>query len=71
MVAARVVDAEFACITSAYETKAAVDQIAGAVGPLCYATVEIAGESVEGMVDTGSSATVLSFELFTKISKKA
>ena len=31
------VDAEFARMTSAYETTASVDQIAGAVGPLCYA----------------------------------
>ena len=65
------VDAEFARMTSAYETTASVDQIAGAVGPLCYATVEIAGESVKAMVDTGSSATVLSFELFSKIGKNA
>ena len=51
-------------MTSAY-------QIAGAVGPLCYTTVEIAGESVKAMVDTGSSAMVLSFELFSKIGKNA
>ena len=54
-----------------HDTKATVDQIVGAVGPKCYATVEIAGEDVKGMVDTGSSATVLSFELFKKIGKSA
>ena len=65
------VDAEFAHMANAYDTKATVDQIVGAVGPLCYATVEIAGEKVRGMVDTGSSATVVSFELFSKIGKRA
>ena len=65
------VDVEFARMTSAYETTASVDQIARAVGSLCYATVEITGENVKAMVDTGSSATVLSFELFSKIGKNA
>ena len=34
-------------------------------------TVEVAGQKVEAMVDTGSSATILSFELFKKIGKNA
>ena len=44
-----------------------VDQVVGAVGPLCYATVEIARQTVDAMVDTGSSATILSFQLFKRI----
>jgi len=48
-----------------------VVQAVGAVGPLCYTTVEVAGQEVEAMVDTGSSATILSFELFKKIGKSA
>ena len=45
--------------------------MAGAVGPLYYVTVSIASEPVEAMVDIGSSATILSFELFKPIGKKA
>ena len=48
-----------------------VDTVAGAVGPLYYCNVNIAGEPVEAMVDTGSSATIMSFDLFKKIGRKA
>ena len=48
-----------------------VDQLVGVVGPLCYATVEIAGQNVDAMVDTGSSATILTFELFKRMGKNA
>ena len=34
-------------------------------------TVEVAGQEVEAIVDTGLSATILSFELFKKIGKSA
>ena len=45
--------------------------MAGVVGSLYYVTVSIAGEPVEAMVDTGSSDTILSFDLFKRIGKKA
>ena len=54
-----------------YDASVVVDQVVGAVGPLCYATVEIVGQTVDAMVDTGSSATILSFELFKRIWKNA
>ena len=41
------------------------------MGPLYYVTVSIVGEPVEAMVDTGSSATLLSFRLVKQIGKKA
>ena len=63
--------AEFTCLSQGYEMVGEVDQVAGAVGPLYYGTVNIAGEPVEAMVDMGSSATILSFDLFKLIGKKA
>jgi len=65
------VDAEFALLSQGYEGKSIVDQVAGAVGPLYYCTVNIAGEPVKAMVDTGSSATILSWDLFQAIGRKA
>ena len=41
------------------------------LGPLYYANVTVAGTSVEAMVDPGSSATIMSFELFRNIGAKA
>ena len=64
-------NAELARLSQSYEAVGEVDQVAGAVGPLYYVTVSIAGEPVEAMVDTGSSATILSFDLFKRIGKKA
>ncbi len=52
-------DAEFVRMSKGYEG------VIQAVGPLCYAKVEIAGQLVDTMVDTGS------FELFKKIGKEA
>ena len=64
-------NAEFARMSYCYETHVKVDQIVGAVGPLCYALVEIEGQEVEAMVDTGSSATIISFPLFKRLGKSA
>ena len=55
-------------MSQGYAAKGDIDQVAGALGPLYYVTVSIAGEPVEAM---GSSATILSFELFKRIGKKA
>ena len=65
------VDAELLLLSQGYEGKANVDKVAGAVGPLYYCTVNIAGEPVKAMVDTGSSATVLSWDVFQAIGRKA
>ena len=63
-------NAEFLLLSQGYEGKANVDKVAGAVGPLYYCTVNIAGEPVKAMVDTGSSATILSWEVFQAIGRK-
>ena len=47
-----------------------VDTVDGALGPLYCATIMIAGTPVEGLVDPGSSATIL-FDLFREIGRKA
>ena len=66
-------DAEFKLISQVYaaESAAQVDNVTGAVGPLFYCTVVINGKRVQAMVDTNSSASILSYELFTAIGKKA
>ena len=64
-------DAEFSRLSCVYSPEATVDAVKGALGPLFYATVSIAGTSVESLVDPGSSATIMSFELFKKVGAKA
>ena len=54
-----------------YFSSATVDTITGSLGPLYYATVTVGGTRVEGMVDPGSSATIMSLNLFKKIEQKA
>ena len=58
-------------MSKGYKGDVPVVQAVGAVGPLCYTTDEVAGQEVEAMVDTGLSATILSFELFKKIGRSA
>ena len=65
------VGAEFLLLSQCYEGKASVDKVAVAVCPLYYYTVNIAGEHVKAMVDTGSSATILSWDVFQAIGRKA
>ena len=65
------VDAELLLLSQGYEGKANVDKVAGAVCPLYYCMVNIAGEPVKAMVDTGSSATILSWDVFQAIGRKA
>ena len=65
------VNAEFTHLSQGYNTVGEDDPVEGAVGPLYYGTVNISSEPVEALVDTGSSATILSFELFKQIGHKA
>ena len=65
------VDEEFQHLSEVYSTGATVDAVEGALGPLFYSTVEIAGTPVNALVDSGLSATILSFELFRTIGNKA
>lgn len=58
-------------ISAAYAPEPTVDTVHGALGPLLYATVEVAGTPVKALVVPGSSATIMSFELFRKIGTKA
>ena len=48
-----------------------VDNVTGSVGPLYYCEVEIAGQPVEALIDSGSSATVMTFTLFQRIARDA
>ena len=45
-------------------------QITGSVGPLYYAHVKVCGQPVEALVDLGSSATIMSFDVFRVIGRK-
>ena len=54
-------------MSKSYSSSATVDAVMGSLGPLYYATVTVGGTPVDGMVDTGSSATIMSFNLFKKI----
>ena len=63
--------AELARMSAEYKACAEVDKVVGAVGPLYYASVEVEGVPTEAMIDPGSSATILSFQLFKQIGKQA
>ena len=65
------VDAEFSQLAEVYSQGASVDTVSGALGPLYYATVSIAGSSVDALVDPGLSATIMSFDLFRMVGKGA
>ena len=54
-----------------YRSLAGVDEVTGALGPLYFAKVTIEGTPVDGMIDPGSSATIISFDLFKKVGGKA
>ena len=64
-------EAEYQRMSKSYSSNAAVDAVTGSLGPLYYATVTVGGTPVEGMVDPGSSATIMSFNLFQKIGRRA
>jgi len=58
-------------LSGSYVHAAEVDAVSGLVGPLYFTQVEIAGIPMETVVDPGSSATLLYFELFKSIGKQA
>ena len=58
------VNAEFLLLSQGYEGKANIDKVAGAIG------VCITAQSVKALVDTGSSVTILSWEVFQAIGRK-
>ena len=64
-------DAVIQRLTTAYTPEGTVNTVGGALGPLFYAVVEVAGVPVKGLVDPGSSATIMSFELFKEVGTKA
>ena len=59
-------DAELMRMSLSYQS-ADITSVTGAVGPLYYATVTVESTSVRALVDPGSSATIMSFQLFCKI----
>ena len=64
-------EAEYQRMSKSYSPSAAVDAVTSSLGPLYYATVTVSGTPVEGMVDPGSSATIILFNLFQTIGQKA
>ena len=48
-----------------------MDQITGPVSPLYYANVKVSGQPVEALLDTGSSASIISFSMFKELGRKA
>ncbi len=58
-------------MTQAYYPTREVDQVTGSLGPLYYAQVVVEGTPFDAMVDTGSSASIMSFDLFQKVGLKA
>ena len=62
---------EFEQLTDMYGDIKHVSTVTSSVGPLYYATVDIEGSLVEALVDPGSAATIMSYDLFQKIGKKA
>ena len=62
---------EFTEMVETYRQHAQVDQVTGPIGPLYYAKIQIAGVPTDGLVDTGSSVTILSFNQFKEIGKQA
>ena len=61
------VEAEFSRMKRAFQ----VDNVTGSVGPLYYCEVEIAEQPVEALIDSGSSATVMTFSLLQRIARDA
>ena len=52
-------------------SSAGVDEVRGALGPPYFAKVTIEGTPVDGMIDPGLSATIISLDLFKKVGEKA
>ena len=65
------VAAEFGRLGDIYANEGCVDAVSGALGPLFTAAITISGTPVEALVDPGSSATIMSFDLFKKVGKAA
>ena len=57
--------------SSLYRSSTRVDQVTRAVGPLYFAHVDVEGTLVDCMIDLGSSATIISFDLSKEIRGKA
>ena len=54
-----------------YRSSERVDEVTEGLGPLYFAKVTIEGTPVDGMIDPGSSATIISFDLFKKVGREA
>ena len=61
------VEAEFSRMKRVFQ----VDNVTGSVGLLYYCEVELAGQLVEALINSGSSATVMMFSLFQRIARDA
>ena len=65
-------DPEFQQMSQTYTSHTGdITAVTGALGPLFYATVSIEGIPVRGLVDSGSSATIISYNVFQKFGQTA
>ena len=64
-------EVEYQKMAQAYHPTGEVGIVTRPLGRLYYATVKVAGVPVEAMVDTGSSATIMSFASFKEVRKAA
>ena len=60
-------EAEYERMSGDYCLSTGVDMVSGALGPLYYATVALGGEPVKALIDPGSSATIVTFDLFNPL----
>jgi len=65
-------DAEFQRMCQNYGSHTGdITTVTGALGPLFHATVSMEGIPIRRLVDSGSSATIISYNVFEKIGKAA
>jgi hypothetical protein len=62
---------EFQRMAKAYQPTGDMVAVTGYLGQLFYTTVKVGEVPVEAMVDTGSSATIMSFDTFQNLVKAA
>ena len=67
------VETEFKRLQALYhQDEAHVTSVTGrSLGPLFYATITVAGMPVEALIDPGSSASIMSYDLFRQVGPKA
>ena len=63
-------EAEYERMSGDYCPSTGVDMASGALGPLYCATVTLGEKPIEALINPGSSATIVSFDLFKRIGSR-